>query len=172
MSGVVDDESASRAACFCLMRSKREDFRASGVSFAFATTVRAGVMLFSLSEEEEEGADGSEGKVVVVVEGLERAWALMAPALRSSSLRWPFARRGARTVADVQGVIGRRGREVMKVSTGEPEAGFEVVLNVFHWLRRFVAKVALNISSFKSRFCGESNCSERVAISTQIFECP
>lgn len=172
VKGVVDDEEASRAACFCLMRSKREDLRASGVAFAFVmvgAAAAAGALLsFSLFEE----GDDSVGRLMV--ERLQRAWALMAPALRSSSLRWPFKRRGARTVDDVQGVIGRRGSEFMKASTEErePEAGFEVVVNVFHCLWRFVAKVALNNSSFKSRFCGVRSCSERVDISMQIFEWP
>ena len=60
----------------------------------------------------------------VVLKGL--CWALMAPALRSSSLRWPLERRGASLEREAQGVIGSRGREAMN-SVGDGD-GCEVAL--------------------------------------------
>ena len=111
----VDEEAVARA-CLAAIREKREE-------------VRDAVVAVSL-----EGGMGEEGfffvsdgglstlLLALVGGGWERRWALIAPALRSWSLRWPFARRGARVVADVQGLTGRRGRVWMKSSAQSEEA--------------------------------------------------
>ena len=57
---------------------------------------------------------GREGEFAVVVcKGF--CWALMAPALRSSSRRWPLDRRGVSLEREAQGIIGRKGRVAMNV---------------------------------------------------------
>ena len=55
---------------------------------------------------------GREGEFAVVVcKGF--CWALMAPALRSSSRRWPLERRGVGLEREAQGMIGCKGRVAM-----------------------------------------------------------
>ena len=57
---------------------------------------------------------GREGDFAVAVcKGF--CWALMAPALRSSSRRWPLERRGVSLERDAQGISDRKGRVAMNV---------------------------------------------------------
>ena len=65
-------------------------------------------------------------------------WALMAPALRSSSRRWPFERRGASLEREAQGVIGWRGREAMK-AVGDGFCGWSTLYDI-HCSSRFRSK--------------------------------
>lgn len=80
-------------------------------------------------EEEDEVRDPSsdegarESEVAILVE--DDCWARMAPALRSSSRRWPLARRGDILETEVHMVIGARGSSEMKVDGEvEVEVGF------------------------------------------------
>lgn len=47
----------------------------------------------------------------------EESCALIAPALRSSSRRWPLDRRGATLEIETQVFIGKRGRGAMNAGT-------------------------------------------------------
>lgn len=113
--------------CLALMRESRSVDR-QYVCFAFSCGIEAVL------------AD-------VALKGL--CWALIAPALSSSSLRWPFERRGASLEREAQGVIGSRGREAMK-SVGDGD-GCEVALYDIHCRSRFREKTALKVSSFTGR---------------------